>query len=545
MTTSTLRLLRRGLAAVLAAMLALPVVTTAQAVPVQADSPNAAYSQVNVATGLATTKRIAHSYGGYSSYYDLYVGNIDRSKPVGVLFYFDADTSKPGNFRYLKSDLMERIKNSAAKRNMVFIAVHTPGGKGKYGLYNWWDNREKGAYARNLADTAIARHGLDYSQVWLTGWSGGAQLITQELLAHRQTWLTGGGMIVMGGGEAEYGVSAPDPRVKSMKLRWYIGDRDGYGATVPKTWSAKVAAQRGLDSYRAAGFRDAALVTVANQGHYYDVASVIERGLAENYGVPAPKPAPKPTPKPLPPPVCPVTGDVVSIDGEGNLWNYNGHNSGLGNRTRIGWGWGGFTTHHQTDWDVDGVQDVLAVHKNGNVVVYRGRAGGGYEGQRVIGTGFVGHKVFPLKTCASCRPHLAAISPGGELYRWTNNSNWRLTDRTRIGWGWADMRVVPVDWDSDGDDDVAGIDAAGNLWLYSTERGSFEPGREKIGWGWGSFETIMAVPGLMGGNAIVAKTSRGELVSYPFERGYFPSHKREIIGRGWAYHRVAGSSAGY
>ncbi|OKL53005.1 hypothetical protein BSZ39_11775 [Bowdeniella nasicola] len=70
-------------------------------------------------------------------------------------------------------------------------------------------------------------------------------------------------------------------------------------------------------------------------------------------------------------------------------------------------------------------------------MVYRGKFGGGYEGGRVIGVGFGGHKVFPLNTCSPgwCRPHLAAIAPGGELYRWTNNANWQLTNRTQIGWG--------------------------------------------------------------------------------------------------------------
>ena len=525
--------LSRLAAVALAGLLIVPTTAATASTPIAGPET----TTVTAARALTTTKGIRHSYGGYSSVYDLYVGNIDRSKPVGVLFYFDADTTKASRFRYKDAALMGRIRDSAAKRNLVLIAPHTPGGKGKYGLHNWWDNRNKAAYARNLADAAIARHGLDYSQVWLTGWSGGAELVTKELMAHRQSWFTGGGVIVMGGGEAEYGVRTPSASVRKMPMRWYIGDRDGYGATIPKDWSARVAAQRGVASYRSAGFTDAKIVNVANQGHFYNVSAIIERGLAENYRTSAPTP--------LPPPVYPVAGDVVSIDGEGNLWNYNGHNSRLGNRTRIGWGWGGFIAHHQTDWDADGIMDVLAVHEGGNVVVYRGRPSGGYESQRVIGTGFGGYKVFPLKACTTgtCRPHLAAISPGGELFRWTNNSNWRLTDRTRIGWGWADMRVVPVDWDADGDDDVAGIDAAGNLWLYSTEDGRIEPGREKIGWGWGGFETIMAVHGLMGGNAIVAKTTNGELVSYPFESGYFPSHKREIIGRGWGAHRVAGAAA--
>ncbi|OKL53004.1 hypothetical protein BSZ39_11770 [Bowdeniella nasicola] len=158
-------------------------------------------------------------------------------------------TTKASNFRYKDVAFIGRIRDSAAKRNLVLIAPHTPGDPGMHRLHNWWDDREKGAYARNLVDAAIIRHGLDYSQVWLTGWSGGAELITKELMAHRQSWFT--------------------------------------GATIPKDWSAKVASQRGVATYRRAGFTNAKIVTVANQGHFYNVSAIIERGLAETYRPPA------------------------------------------------------------------------------------------------------------------------------------------------------------------------------------------------------------------------------------------------------------------
>ncbi|MDO5701691.1 MAG: hypothetical protein Q4P36_09530 [Bowdeniella nasicola] len=479
-----------------------------------------------VPAALTSQMKVPHTFGKYSSYYDLYVGAIDRSKPVGVLFYFDADSSKASRFRYLDKGLMERLKASAARRNLVFVAAHTPGGPGKYGLYNWWDDPAKGVYARNLGATVISRYRLDPSQVWMTGWSGGAELVTKELMSRGQTWFSGGGAIVMGGGEAARGVYRPPASVRAMPMRWYIGDRDGYGATVPKSWSARKAAERGLASYRRAGFTDLKLVTVRNQGHFYDVAAVIERGLAETF--------------PTPNRGYPVRGDVVGINRQGQVWNYHGHGRGLEPRTRIASGWENFIYHEQTDWNRDGIMDVFVKHRSGRLYVYLGRRGGGYREKFQVGHGFTGYRVFTGATCSTCRPFLFGRHPDGRFFRWKNTRNGYVSGGTQIGHRWNSMEhIIPVDWDDNGHVDVAAVDGSGTMWLYSMKGGRFRGGRRQVGQRW-NFAAIAEVPGFRGRDAILARRADGTVLAYPHWGRAFRTQGRGVIAKGWETLIIAG-----
>ncbi|MFC2392083.1 MAG: hypothetical protein ACFNL3_01260 [Rothia aeria] len=52
---------------------------------------------------------------------------------------------------------------------------------------------------RSFAQEFIADSGIDSSQVWTMGYSGGAEFITNELNASRRnSWRTGGGSINYG-----------------------------------------------------------------------------------------------------------------------------------------------------------------------------------------------------------------------------------------------------------------------------------------------------------------------------------------------------------
>ena len=58
---------------------------------------------------------------------------------------------------------------------------------------------ENGDFFRSFAQEFI-----DPSRVWTMGYSGGAEFITNELNASRRnSWRTGGGSIMVGGGGAE------------------------------------------------------------------------------------------------------------------------------------------------------------------------------------------------------------------------------------------------------------------------------------------------------------------------------------------------------
>ncbi|MFI7579406.1 S-layer homology domain-containing protein [Kocuria kalidii] len=204
---------------------------------------------------------------GLSSTYNLYADGIDRSKPVGVAFYFDGD----GQYWAQRptGSVVRDMARHAAARNMVLVVPLSPD---RYGSRTWWESIDaNGDWFRALSGHLVQRYGLDTGRVWLTGYSGGAQFITKEVLADRQNWIRGGGAVVIGGGGARGMQTAPSAAVKSLPIQWVTGADDVAGATQPPSWSALAAARGGQASYAAQGFTRTSLQVPAGVDHHaYD-----------------------------------------------------------------------------------------------------------------------------------------------------------------------------------------------------------------------------------------------------------------------------------
>lgn len=223
---------------------------------------------------------VPHRYAGYQATFDIYIGALDRSRPVGALFYFDGDKADETLLSYNNPAFITAMTHAASTHNLVFIPVHTPVTYGLEGPeYVWWDIRDKGDYARDLAQRAIRLLGVDTHHLWFAGYSGGAEMVMSELLSHDRQWIQGGGAVVMGGGVAEYGVEPATNAAHTLRLLWTVGDRDGEPTPVAGQWSAQVAARSGFQAYSDAGFRYLSFLTLPEQGHAYDIASVVEMGL--------------------------------------------------------------------------------------------------------------------------------------------------------------------------------------------------------------------------------------------------------------------------
>ena len=231
---------------------------------------------------LTTTMGLAFSEAGYSDVYDLYVGEDLATDRTGVLFFFDGDTASDETANYGDDETMARLRDVAAEHNLVLVAPHTPEGIEDEDFLNWWNVPAKGEYARELVKHVLASYDVDETRIWLTGFSGGAELVMSELMAHDRGWFAGGGAIVMGGGEAMRGVEAVDDvRIATMPLYWFIGSDDGTLEPNEDTWSAKQAADSGRTSYQEAGFTATQWIEIPDQGHSYDIPEVISTGLSD------------------------------------------------------------------------------------------------------------------------------------------------------------------------------------------------------------------------------------------------------------------------
>lgn len=88
---------------------------------------------------------------------------------------------------------MRAMAAEARKKNMVLVVPISPDRQARGNGITWWEEADaNGDWFRALQSSLTARYGLDTSRVWLTGYSGGAEFITYELLADRQSWIKGG-----------------------------------------------------------------------------------------------------------------------------------------------------------------------------------------------------------------------------------------------------------------------------------------------------------------------------------------------------------------
>ncbi len=224
---------------------------------------------------------IPHRYAGYESTFDVFVGPVDRSRPVGAMFYFDGDKADEALLSYNKPLFVAAMTQTAAAHNLVFIPVHTPLTYDLEGPeYLWWDIRDKGDFARDVAQQAVRMLHLDPRHLWFTAFSGGAEMVMSELLSHDRDWIKGGGAVVMGGGVAEYGVEPAGAATPDLRLLWVAGDMDGELEPLGDEWSAQLAARAGFQSYSDAGFRHLSFLTLPGQDHGYDIAGVVDMGMA-------------------------------------------------------------------------------------------------------------------------------------------------------------------------------------------------------------------------------------------------------------------------
>lgn len=231
----------------------------------------------------------SYTRNGLRSYYHVYADGINWSKPVGALYYFDGDHYDK-RYSYVHNPtgkVMRAMAAEANRRNLLFIGVVSPDTNRRVNGYTWWENTyQNGQWLRGLGYSLNIGYKLDLKRIWMMGYSGGAEFITYELAARRQTsWMHNGGAIIIGGGGADTMYHRPSTGYKALRMNWFIGSKDVAGQTNPPTWSAMNAAKEGYAFYRKQGFSNAKIHTLSGIGHHgYNMTSCIQTAL-NNAGV--------------------------------------------------------------------------------------------------------------------------------------------------------------------------------------------------------------------------------------------------------------------
>lgn len=205
---------------------------------------------------------------GIASGYHVLADGVDPERPVGVVYHFHGD----GGFEYDHPEYaVSCMAEVARERNMLLVVLQTPDHDDPE--VTWWEERGRNAeWFRALVEQRLrADYPLDPERTWFTGYSGGAQFISQELLADHADLLPGGGAVMMGGGQRPNSDPATEPtaaQLEDLRLHWDVGRLDD-GSDPAATFDALSAARDGYRWYtRWIGFEDTSLEVRRGIDHF-------------------------------------------------------------------------------------------------------------------------------------------------------------------------------------------------------------------------------------------------------------------------------------
>ncbi|QGU07990.1 hypothetical protein COCCU_10355 [Corynebacterium occultum] len=180
----------------------------------------------------------------------VYTEGVDFSRPVGAVIRLHGD----GAYEYHNPGyLLEGLAAVAAAENKILIAPLTPDSA----TTTWWKNSASNAdwLAELLEQQILPEYGIDRSDIWWMGYSGGAELLAHELILS-EPQLVSGGALMLGGGGRPWGADPAAIAAAAEQvgpLTWVSGTADD-GTDPQAPFNAYGAAQEGAAWYRAQGF---------------------------------------------------------------------------------------------------------------------------------------------------------------------------------------------------------------------------------------------------------------------------------------------------
>lgn len=237
-------------------------------------------------------------------------------------------------------------------------------------------------------------------------------------------------------------------------------------------------------------------------------------------------------------------GDLLSVDEAGQLIDRPSLGNGLFGPAEVaGSGFAAAQAVYVTDWERDGIFDVLAQWADGRLTLHSGTLAGGFLAPVTLGqSGWAGLTLAVGGWCSANRlPQLLVLDSAANLWLYPNRGSGDLVQRTLIASGVPATRLAMVDFDGDGFQDLLARQSDGNVLLY---RGSGTPwpvaeARAAVASGWGDVSAIRSLRDVSGAySAGLALQRAGNSVQYVGLSGGILSTPSTVPGS-WTGQRLA------
>lgn len=200
---------------------------------------------------------------GRISRYHLRAAHLSGPGPFPMVVHLHGDGAQ--EFDDLTGSTFPAYVQTARDAGAVFLLPRTPD---RSGAATWWEHYSSTQWLADFLRWEYGKYDIDRNRVYVSGYSGGAQTASYNLIGDDHSLFTGGGAMLLGGGGARgmafTGVPAGGLRTRFL-MRWHVGEHDD-GSASDDGFDALRASQQGYDFYRRAGW-NARRTTIPDVDH--------------------------------------------------------------------------------------------------------------------------------------------------------------------------------------------------------------------------------------------------------------------------------------
>ncbi|WP_233542668.1 hypothetical protein [Kocuria tytonis] len=201
---------------------------------------------------------------GVTSSYHVLDGGVDTSRPVGLVMDLHGDG---GAEFYEPGGRTTCLAAVAASHNDLLVVPLTPDCPGSC---TWWKKlRPNLRWLRALTEKELFKNlPVQSNRVTWMGYSGGAEMLSYGILGEAPDLVTGGAVMVGGGGSPGALQESATPRQKrDLRLWWFTGAQDD-GTDPDASFDAVSAATAGHRFYEKRGFQRTRLEVLPDHDHF-------------------------------------------------------------------------------------------------------------------------------------------------------------------------------------------------------------------------------------------------------------------------------------